>query len=564
MKSKRAFFWICRKASGELPLIIIISLISMIESVGYIGLALVSRRAVNIAVKAASNGSDATDGLIKCAFLLIAVIAAQILLNALKTKLGTVLSGRLEINIRRSLFGTVLKKDYSKISSIHSGEIINRFTSDTDIVVNGVSGFLPQMVSIFAKVVAGLIVLASFSTGFVLIVIAVGMFVMLSALIFSPFYKRIHKDVQRSSGLVRSFVQECTENMAVVKSFPDRGPLKDRLDARLNDTYRLKQKRINVNNAAVSGLYFIFNAGYYATLCWGAFKIMGGDMDYGTLTAFLEIVSQLRAPFFNASGLLSSFYSALASAERIIELEELPDEPGADGFDLEKTYSDMEYLDFSGISFGYSDAKSIIKPSSFKIRKGSTVSITGPSGSGKSTLFKLLLGLYSPTAGSMTVKGTDLETPVGAATRPMFAYVPQGNLVLSGTIADNISFVSGKTDRDEIRKAAEVACIDDFIDTLPDGYDTVIGERGSGLSEGQIQRIAIARALMSEAPILLLDECTSALDEKTESALLENISALKTKTVLFISHRNKTLSICDTHIVLDNGTFSETDICGSI
>ena len=277
-------------------------------------------------------------------------------------------------------------------------------------------------------------------------------------------------------------------------------------------------------------------------------------MDYGTLTAFLQIVSQIQSPFLTASGLISSVYSALASAERLMEIEQLPFEKTDKGFDVGAAYEAAEGIRAHALAFRY-DARPIIQSGDFFLPKGSLTAITGTSGTGKSTLFRLLLGLYTPNAGTLSLQTADGEILLDASTRALFAYVPQGNFLLSGTIRENIKFINPAISDAKMEEAARAACIYDFISRLPDGFDTVLGERGSGLSEGQMQRIAIARALCADAPVLLLDECTSALDSETEEAVLRNIAALKTKTVLFISHKNAAFSFCDTHLSIDDGVF---------
>ena len=266
----------------------------------------------------------------------------------------------------------------------------------------------------------------------------------------------------------------------------------------------------------------------------------------------VQLISQLRAPLQNVSGILPQYYSALASAERLIELEKTEDEkPPLEKESADRLKDNFESLEINGLCFGYG-REAVIENCSFKIEKNKITAVTGESGSGKSTLFKLILGLYSPTAGSITVNG---KIPVDASVRGLFAYVPQGNMVLSGTVKDNITLCNPDVDEERLINAAKAAEIYDYISSLPDGFDTVLSERGAGLSEGQIQRISIARALLTEAPVLLLDEATSALDETTETHVLENIKAMSAKTVVFITHRNTSLKVCDRIIRVENKKF---------
>lgn len=553
MKEKRTIHWIWEKARGQAVRLILLSLFSMVASGAYVFPALLSRRAINAAVGAASL-KEAAPVLLECALLLLLVILIQLLLSVINTHLRAVISGKMEKSMRESFFSSLLKKEYAAISRYHSGEILNRFTSDIDIVVSGITTFLPQALSILTKLLAGLVLIISFSPGFALVSIGIGVLVLFFALLFRPFYKKMHKMVQEAAGKARSFTQECTESLAVIKSFCGKTTIRSRLSALLETVYRTKIRRNHVSNFTSNGVSLLFTLFYYATLIWGALSIAGGHMDYGTLTAFLQIVSQIQSPFLTASGLISSVYSALASAERLMEIEQLPFEKTDKGFDVGTAYEAAEGIRAHALAFRY-DARPIIQSGDFFLPKGSLTAITGTSGTGKSTLFRLLLGLYTPNAGTLSLQTADGEILLDASTRALFAYVPQGNFLLSGTIRENIKFINPAISDAKMEEAARAACIYDFISRLPDGFDTVLGERGSGLSEGQMQRIAIARALCADAPVLLLDECTSALDSETEEAVLRNIAALKTKTVLFISHKNAAFSFCDTHLSIDDGVF---------
>lgn len=551
MKNKNSLLWIWKNSKSKLHLIIFLSISQMILSASYVVPALISKNAINYAVYQGSF-VEARNGIIKCGIILLAVIALQLATAMFNTYLCSYIGGKLEMQFKHNFFDNFSKKEYSKLKKFHSGDILNRFTSDIEIVVSGVTCFLPNALSVIAKIVSGFIVIMSFSKGFAGIMFLVGCFVLMCAVMFKPIYKRIHKDVQKSQGVVRSFTQECVENIVVVKSFSNSIPLLKKLDNYMEKVFKSQIKRTHVSNITGGGVSAVFTVGYYGTLLWGAFMMLNRSMDYGTLAAFLQIVSQIQSPFVNASSLISQYYSAQASAERIMEIENLEEDIFDNDFDLDKVYEETESVCADNIEFGY-DKENVIEKSSFEIKKGSLVTITGPSGMGKSTLFKLMLGLFSPDCGDIYIKTNSGKIAINSKTRPLFAYVPQGNLLISGTVAENIKFANPSLSDEKMYLAAKTACIYDFISTLPNGFDTVINERGGGLSEGQVQRIAVARALCSDAPILLLDECTSALDTDTEKNMLKNISELKTKTVLFISHKNAALKFSDMHLEIVNG-----------
>ena len=539
--------WIYRRIKRFLPAIIATALISAVTAVSYVVLALLTKRVLDIAT------GDAAGNLAAAGAALFAVIALQVTAAACQSLLNAYTNGKLTMSLREYLFTAICKKKYEEISPYHSGDILNRITSDVDTVVSSSVTIIPNSVSIFTKIIAGLGAMVFMNPILALIILLLGVTVPAIGRFISKKYKYMHKECQRTEGRTRSFMQECFENIVVIKTFASEGPFIKRLQRYMDDNFKLKIKRTGISIAATISLYTFFTIGYYAVLLWGAGGLAKGTLTYGTLMAFLQLISQLRAPLQNVSGILPQYYSAIASAERLTELEGLRDETSLlKSENAEKLKADFKSIEAKNLCFGYG-AKNILENCSFTAEKGDIIAITGESGSGKSTLFKLILGLYSPASGSLTVNG---EIPTDAFVRPLFAYVPQGNMVLSGSIRDNISLCNPDVDEESIINAAKAAEIYDYIAALPDGLDTMLSERGAGLSEGQIQRISIARALITEAPVLLLDEATSALDETTETKVLENIRRMTGKTVLFITHRNTSLKACDRIIRVENKKFS--------
>ncbi len=545
--NKTTLKWIYRRIKRFLPAIIATALISAVTAVSYVVLALLTKRALDIAT------GDAAGNLAAAGAVLFAVIALQVTAGACQSLLNAYTNGKLTMSLREYLFTAICKKKYEEISPYHSGDILNRITSDVDTVVSSSVTIIPNSVSIFTKIIAGLGAMVFMNPILALIILLLGVTVPAIGRFISKKYKYMHKECQRTEGRTRSFMQECFENIVVIKTFASEGPFIKRLQRYMDDNFKLKIKRTGISIAATISLYTFFTIGYYAVLLWGAGGLAKGTLTYGTLMAFLQLISQLRAPLQNVSGILPQYYSAIASAERLTELEGLRDETSLlKSEDADKLKADFKSIEAKNLCFGYG-AKNILENCSFTAEKGDIIAITGESGSGKSTLFKLILGLYSPASGSLTVNG---EIPTDASVRPLFAYVPQGNMVLSGSIRDNISLCNPDVDEESIINAAKAAEIYDYIVALPDGLDTMLSERGAGLSEGQIQRISIARALITEAPVLLLDEATSALDESTETRVLENIRRMTGKTVLFITHRNTSLKACDKIMHIENKSFT--------
>ena len=479
----------------------------------------------------------------------------QLLLRVVTKNIYFYIGAKLTVHYRKTIFNTIIRKDYFKVSSFHSGELLNRITNDVAVVADAVVSILPSFSFMVTKLVGALSVLIAIDWRFTLIFIAGASVLLVVSRAFRSKMKKLHKQVQQTEGKVRSFMQEILSGLLMVKVFGAEDKVDQRASQLQEDNYRIKVKRNRISVIAGTSFSFIFSAGYLYGLLWGAVHIVAGTVTYGTLTAVLSLIGQIQNPVAELSGLLPKYYGALASAERLMELERFPDEAQInDGeMDMQQIYRDLQAIVFENISFQY-DRDLVLKNASLTLQKGTFAVIMGMSGIGKSTLTKLLMGVYPLSGGSIYFKLKDgRQIPVDKSIRRLYAYVPQGNFLLSGTIRDNIAFVCPQASDEDVLRAAKISCAQDFIEELPNGLDTVVGERGQGLSEGQIQRVAIARAILTDAPILILDEATSALDEATEQKLLENIKTLNQKTCIIVSHKKAALSVCDRRIEIIDG-----------
>lgn len=483
-------------------------------------------------------------------------VLLQLVLRLVCNSLSEYLRAGMEMDMRAKLFGKLLSAELNSVTKYHSGELLNRMFSDVKICADGIADILPAAVNMVTRLVCAGVIMVFLEPWFAVLFIAAGAVVFVVTRFFRGRLKGLHKQVQEKEGKVRSFLQESLESAAVIKVFGAERKMLRRNDLNQREHYRIRMKRRAIGIISGAGFGLIFQAGYVLALVWGAFGIFTGGMTYGTLTAVLQLVNQIQSPFAGLSSLFPQYYAMLASAERIIELENLPEEQkAAKALD----YADFQRLEVCGLRFGYGD-KEVISQADFALNKGETAALTGISGGGKSTLFMLLLGAYRPDGGEIRFASRSEEYSPGQETRGIFAYVPQGNCLFSGTIRENIAFLNDTEISDEaVIQAAKAACADEFIMQLPEGLDARIGENGHGLSEGQAQRIAVARALYSGAGFLLLDEATSALDEQTERKLLENISAMDGKTVLIVTHRPAALEICDRRFTLTDGVITEHD-----
>ncbi len=546
MKKVTANNWIGQVSRPYVGHIVLLSVLTGLGSASAVVFALISRRVIDIAT------GDAPGALMQYIALLIGVLLLAIGNEMLVGYLNTRLSGKMSMHIKDRVFGAVFHKQWQDISRFHSGELLNRLNADVQVMTTGLVGFVPRVVSMVTRLLACVTVLLVLDARFTAIMLGFGLLLLLGSRLYGKKVKDLHKACQETDGKARAFMQEGLENWTMIQAFEGgdfvRGSLYERM--RLHFAALLKRSRWTV--AASGVLHTLFSGSYYVALAWGALRLAAGTISYGTLTAFLQIVGQVRQPFMNMSGVLPQYYAMLASAERLIELEALPDEPRAE-MPVDWRHASLKALCVQDVDFAYEPEHPILTGASLTIAGGEFVALTGFSGIGKSTLFKLLLGFCVPQNGTLTVTGAWGDIPLGAATRGLFAYVPQQHALLSGTVRENIAFCCPEATDEAIWVAAEVAAVAQVIRALPQGLDTVLGERGAGLSEGQLQRLAIARAVLCDAPVLLLDEVTASLDEATEAQVLRNLRALSGKTCLCISHRPAALEICDRVIRVEGG-----------
>lgn len=487
------------------------------------------------------------------AIYLLVLVLLQITLKIFNSNMFERARAKIEIKIRTSVFESIIKKDYSEISKHHSGDLLNRLTSDVQTICDGITGLVPNVVSLLTKLISAVVIMVSLDWIFAVIFLAGGGLIAITTVFFRKYLKNIHKKAQEADGKVRSFFQESIASALVIKVFNAYRQIADKARLLQEDNYRIRIKRATISIFANTGIQMAFSLGYLFAMVLGGFRVYRGVIDIGELTAILQLVNQIQSPLSALAGVIPTFYAVIASAERIIEIENYDDELEAedDIDDRYDYYEQLKCIKFDDITFKY-NRDYIFENASATIEKGDFAAITGISGIGKSTLLKLLLGVMYPEKGTIKLVTESGERQVDRDTRKLFSYVPQGNMLLSGTLRENITFMcEGKTD-EEIERAVKLSCSDDFVSQLPDGLETVVGERGLGLSEGQIQRIAIARAILYDAPILLLDEATSALDEATEERLLKNLRGLENRTCIIITHKPAALNVCNKEIRIDS------------
>lgn len=545
--------WLMHVCRAQIPAIIFLVAINVINGFTSVIFANFSKNVID----GATIYKD-MDYIVKFAFALLGVVVLQMLLVIIRNSVAERCKGRLDIILKRHLLQNIMTKDFSSVTAYHTGELQNRLFNDVGVVTDSFTKIVPNTVFFITKLTSALIYLIALDKVFALIFLVGGLSVFVITRLFRKTLKSLHKQVQETEGRTRSFIQEIVTNLLAVKAFSAEDKMQQHTDELQETNFKAVMKRRNFNIIANTGLSAVFNVGSVFAIAFGAWRILTGVMTYGTVTAMIQLVNQVQQPFASLSGVMPMYFSMIASAERLMEIDALTDEQDIndDAFDRDEVYKNLQAISFKDITFSY-DRDVILNDTSLSIKKGDFLAIMGISGIGKSTLLKLLLGVFTVKSGTISLKTAQGDIPVDRNTRKLFTYVPQGNMLISGTIRENLTFVNDNATDEEIEEAIRISCAKQFIDELPMGVETVIGEKGLGLSEGQVQRLAIARSILSNAPVLLLDEATSALDEETEKQFLTNLRELNNVTCIIVSHKKAALEICNKHIQINNGKIVE-------
>lgn len=512
---------------------LIISLVSMV--IGYAG-TIIGKYIVD----------DATNGEINIRNITFmgASTIISILVGMVSSILGNYISEKFSFSVRVNIYDDIQRSLWHKISGFHSEDIVTRLTSDVNFISDGLIGIIPSTFLIICQLLISFFILFHYDREiavFALILGPIGTFVML---FFRQKYKKYQLLLRKSESEYRSFMQETLADLTVIKTFR----MEDRNRQKMEE-FKTKRLRLIFLNSRLSSIItaimrLVYSLGYVVAFCWGSYRISKGEITYGTLTVFITLVSQVQGAVSNLAGVVPKMYSMLVSSKRICEVSENDKEVYSGKTDV----PDSVALEIKNVSFSYDDNKpEIISDLSYSVRAGEKIGIIGPSGAGKTTLIRMLLALTAPTKGEMVYRfDSGRGEAVSPDSRRFIAYVPQGNTLMTGTIEENLKIGNKDATEEMMFKALKMASAYSFVNKLPDGLKTVLSEKSGGISEGQAQRIAIARAFISDKPVLILDEATSALDEENEAVILKNISdEYQDKTCFIITHRNSMLKYCD-------------------
>ncbi len=503
---------------------------------------------VNLTKKIIDNATEGNEFVALIVGYLVLVLALQAV-GVVSSLMSTVLSEKFSFGIRKQIYEKIINSHWMDVKKYHTGDLMTRLTSDAGNIANGIIGTIPNIIILMIELVMVFFTLFYYSPLLACFALLVAPVAALTSWWFGRKLKTLQIKVQESESSYRSFLQESLANLLVVKAFANEEYSANRLTKLRDERFYWVFKRAKLGLASSTSMSIAFQLGYIVAFAYGAMMIAAKTITYGTMSVFLTLVNRVQSPVLGLAQQIPKVVSILASAGRIMELQNTPLE------EKEEITMQTERIgvDIKELSFGYTD-EAVLENVSLNVKPGEFVAIIGESGIGKTTLIRLIMSFMSDVQGDISFYNAYGESiRANASTRNFISYVPQGNTLFSGTVRDNILMGNLNATEEEIYDALKLSAGYDFVMELPDGLDTVIGERGHGISEGQAQRIAIARAFVRKAPLLILDEATSSLDEATELSVLEGLQALTPKpTCIIITHRKSILQYCDREIKIEN------------
>ena len=541
MRTRECLKWLWRASQDVRGHVLLNSLIGILHVASSLTFVWICKTLVDSATTGTENSLTIyICGLIGCQIL-------QVILAALEQRISSHSDILLKNKLRHLLFTRLMESRWNGKENFHTGDTLNRVMEDVRVVAESITASIPAIIIAAVQFIAAFIFLFSLQPGLAWVIPGI----MVAALIISKSYisrmRRLTKDIRSSEGNMQALMQESLQHRLVIHTLERTPYISDTLTQQQEN---LRGQVLNKTGYTIFARGLVqtgFAAGYAAAFLWGVFGIRSGAATFGMMTAFLQLVGQLQRPIMNLSRQVPPLINSITSAERLSEIESLPLEETGDPHDLGMNVG----LRFDGVDYSYPDSgRKIIDGFTHDFKPGSTTALVGETGIGKSTLMRLMLSLLSPDKGSLVMYNENQSAGVSPQTRCNIIYVPQGNTLMSGTIKENLLLGDPSATEGELKEALYLAAAD-FVMELPDGLDTMCGERGAGLSEGQAQRIAIARSLLRKGGLLLLDEPTSALDAETEETLLKRlIERLDGRTMILVTHREVTAALCNDQIRL--------------
>lgn len=479
-----------------------------------------------------------------------------IAVSALNRRLSAKISLRVNNEIRADVFGKFISTTWEEVSAFHSGDLLNRISGDVSTVADSVIGWIPSVTIKSAQFIGAIAIICYYDAAMALLsLISIPAAALISSLLLRKM-RSYGTKIREAGSELMSFFEESLQNIQTVKAFGLSQSLDGRLAQLQKNYYDTSLEYNALSVKATSGMSVLGLFVSYLCMGWCIFRLFTGAIDIGTMVLFIQLSSYLSSSISSLISSVPTVISATVSAGRIISVLNLPREEEDESLAAREIadFDEAPEIEFRDVSFGYKNGGKVFSEVNLTVAPGEFVAFVGPSGGGKTTLLRLLLGLVKPQSGKATLSAKGKTTEISSVTRRIFTYVPQEKAMFSGTVAEMLRLFSPEATDEEINAALKAACAYDFVAALPEGINTPLGERGAGFSEGQNQRLAIARAVLRKAPVLLLDEATSALDLETERRVLENITALcRGKTLIVMTHRESVLPLCDSVYRISGG-----------
>lgn len=498
------------------------------------------------------------DKLVIMISIMIPMALFSLLFSSLCGRISLKINIRIQNDIQADIFDKIVNVRWLDLSGYTPGDLLNRFGNDVGVIAGSAIGWLPSLVSSLFSFICTLALVIYYDPTMGLITLVNAPIMLITSQFTLRRMREYTEKVKEMNSDVLQFQQETFNNMDTIKSFGLTGSFSKQLRywQRQFKDVTLEHNRFSIIlNIIMSLLGMVIQ---YAAYFWCIYRLWSGHITYGEMTLFLSQGYKLSGTFKSVVSIIPKTVSATICARRVMDIVELPREEKLTEASavLHENAKDGFSVEFRGLSFGYSPERTVFENASFTAKPGEIVGLVGPSGAGKTTCIRLLLGMVTPDRGAAVLEDSQgNNVPMNADTRALFSYVPQGNTVFSGTVSENLRMVAPEANEEALKHALETACALDFVEKLPQGLESRIGQKGRGLSEGQAQRIAIARAVLRDAPILLLDEATSALDPETERRILNNLlTSNPQKTCIVTTHRPSTLSECHRVYRICNGT----------
>ncbi len=472
----------------------------------------------------------------------LSVVVLRLVVATINVRVENLTNSKMNFIIRKGLYSNLLYAEWLGKEKRHTGDTVNRLESDVSTVTNVIVSDFPQIFTTLVQLVAAIVFLCTMEWRLAALLVLITPLFILFSRIFVRRLREMTRGIRETESEVQSHLQESLQHRMVIQSMENEGRMEDRLDDLQDREYGQIKERTRFNVIARSMVGAAFSFGYIAAFLWGVYGISKGTLTYGVMTAFLQLVGQVQRPLVNLTRQIPSLIYSSTSIDRLMEMEDAPKVVAGDPVRL----AGPAGIRVENLDYRYPDGKRmILKDLTFDFPPLSRTAIVGETGVGKSTLIRLMLALLKPVGGRVVLYDEAQEVSASAATRCNLVYVPQGNTLFSGSVRENLRMGNPDATEDEMKAALETA-VADFVFSLPDGLETRCGEGGSGLSEGQSQRIAIARGLLRPGSILLLDEFSSSLDPETEQKLMDNLTKKAAgKTMIFITHRERIAQLCE-------------------